>query len=751
MSQYNKEFPFHVAFPLQIMTNVLAEWLASKGAKQAHIAGYVLLVTADHDNAEQMRNAETGAPHTARTCNPVPFIIALPEVKHSHSPLRDPKPRNLPNLVRIAHSDKLAQELQRACWAARTVDVAFSKSNRAEQYLPFMSTPALPGTAPPGGTQRPDLRRPPSVQSLAMSARGQQMAPSLNPLYQTLLHHCRPADAIPPVPVLPCEPQVLATLLLPFLNPDKSPKVEQDRRYAFESFDIIIKTWKPPNEIDAMERCKWICKAALMPHSTIRVCLLHTLRAVLSSSDFAYHATQATSVQTLATSLFTLLPSVYGSGEEHTIVVEAIVHLFAGDYGVLDLPSVKEQFGIRCVPSETRQESLRHTLILDALALTLENSADSMRRWLLEHVVDEYWPRQPEDVVFTPLLSAIHARKLATFTRMALAGLHGRSSVSTSPSNSTTAEYIVHFVQTRVVPELAAIRQDSILSMKRTVTSDSTTSTSRLAAGADNGSAVDEARRNVVGIGLELLHPGAGARELALWAMTVLSEWYRDTEGKKNGWKTSIDEAVQRVISESPWPAVLSVLSALLDGLPEDVRKPPCGRGFTNCYNGAYLHRLTYDPPSHPSLPLTVLLTKLAAMYSPTFYKLSNFTAQYGDQLDACHLVVSVVPRSQRAASKARGPNAIGDPGVAYAAMNYYAIYPAGVLVPLPAVKTGFKMLLSQVQFPENNGLPLYINECDAAQHVFATYPAFETLKSTYAKYDPTRFNVRNTLGPIRL
>ncbi|KAJ7073927.1 FAD-binding domain-containing protein [Mycena amicta] len=138
-----------------------------------------------------------------------------------------------------------------------------------------------------------------------------------------------------------------------------------------------------------------------------------------------------------------------------------------------------------------------------------------------------------------------------------------------------------------------------------------------------------------------------------------------------------------------------------------------------------------------------------------TFWKgfqlLSNFTAQYGDQLDACHLVVSVVPRSQWAASKARGPNAIGDPGVAYAAMNYYAIYPAGVLAPSPAVKAGFETLLSQVQFPENKGLPLYINECDAAQHVFATYPAFETLKSTYAKYDPTRFNVRNTLGPIGL
>ncbi|KAL1730414.1 BPG-independent protein [Schizophyllum commune] len=39
-------------------------------------AGYVLLVTADHGNAEQMLNPDTGAPHTAHTTNKVPFIMA---------------------------------------------------------------------------------------------------------------------------------------------------------------------------------------------------------------------------------------------------------------------------------------------------------------------------------------------------------------------------------------------------------------------------------------------------------------------------------------------------------------------------------------------------------------------------------------------------------------------------------------------------------------------------------------------------
>jgi len=43
--------------------------------KACQEAGYILLITADHGNAEQMLNPETGGPHTAHTTNPVPFIM----------------------------------------------------------------------------------------------------------------------------------------------------------------------------------------------------------------------------------------------------------------------------------------------------------------------------------------------------------------------------------------------------------------------------------------------------------------------------------------------------------------------------------------------------------------------------------------------------------------------------------------------------------------------------------------------------
>jgi len=46
-------------------------------------AGYVLLITADHGNAEQMINPETGNPHTAHTTNPVPFIMTADPNEYS--------------------------------------------------------------------------------------------------------------------------------------------------------------------------------------------------------------------------------------------------------------------------------------------------------------------------------------------------------------------------------------------------------------------------------------------------------------------------------------------------------------------------------------------------------------------------------------------------------------------------------------------------------------------------------------------
>lgn len=44
--------------------------------KAAQEAGYILMITADHGNAEQMKDLEKGTPFTAHTTNVVPFIMS---------------------------------------------------------------------------------------------------------------------------------------------------------------------------------------------------------------------------------------------------------------------------------------------------------------------------------------------------------------------------------------------------------------------------------------------------------------------------------------------------------------------------------------------------------------------------------------------------------------------------------------------------------------------------------------------------
>ena len=56
----------------------------------------VLLITADHGNAEQMIDYKTGEPHTAHTTNPVPLIlVGMDEAKLKPGKLADLAPTML--------------------------------------------------------------------------------------------------------------------------------------------------------------------------------------------------------------------------------------------------------------------------------------------------------------------------------------------------------------------------------------------------------------------------------------------------------------------------------------------------------------------------------------------------------------------------------------------------------------------------------------------------------------------------------
>ncbi|KAJ7506027.1 hypothetical protein B0H11DRAFT_2272290 [Mycena galericulata] len=127
-----------------------------------------------------------------------------------------------------------------------------------------------------------------------------------------------------------------------------------------------------------------------------------------------------------------------------------------------------------------------------------------------------------------------------------------------------------------------------------------------------------------------------------------------------------------------------------------------------------------------------------------------NFTQVYKNQLANTALTFTPIQDSQILAGRARGGNVIDAPlSGGYAVVQISQTLVPGLVDVPQDIADGKQTLLQQIK--PVPGLPLFINECDATQNVFATYGQYEFLKKTYQKYDPTRFNVDYTGGPIGL
>ena len=70
--------------------------MCRKGSRGSPNTQGVLLITADHGNAEQMVDYKTGEPHTAHTTNPVPLIlVGMENAKLKEGKLADLAPTML--------------------------------------------------------------------------------------------------------------------------------------------------------------------------------------------------------------------------------------------------------------------------------------------------------------------------------------------------------------------------------------------------------------------------------------------------------------------------------------------------------------------------------------------------------------------------------------------------------------------------------------------------------------------------------
>ncbi|PPQ79462.1 hypothetical protein CVT25_002624 [Psilocybe cyanescens] len=135
--------------------------------------------------------------------------------------------------------------------------------------------------------------------------------------------------------------------------------------------------------------------------------------------------------------------------------------------------------------------------------------------------------------------------------------------------------------------------------------------------------------------------------------------------------------------------------------------------------------------------------------YMNAFRAWNDYTATIRGSLFGTVLAFTPILESQILAGRAQGSNIMDPPLGNYAAVQIQTQSQSGLHQLSTQVHGARQILFDRI--PPSPGLPLYINECDAQQNVFSTYGRYNELRNTYAKYDPTRFNVRFTDGPIGL
>ncbi|KAJ7591203.1 hypothetical protein C8J56DRAFT_858679 [Mycena floridula] len=490
-----------------------------------------------------------------------------------------PKPSRLAKLglrqvvehanIASTESSRFAADIQKACFAAKSVDTQKFKVDlgsvaASATFSSFTSGTPLSHTF--NSHKKHEPRRPPSIQFGAVA--------SLKSLYQTLLQYAGQAGNNGQ---LPYETTVLATLLSPFLSSDKGPRIEEERWFAVESFDTIVKTWRHDDESIGIQRCLWCIKAALMPPCPLRSRLITMLWALIVAQDTRYPATTPQSLQALTQALFFILPSIQNQASEDARNLTEVLHrLRLGCGGELDSLAVEEEYNALFTNNDDTQ-SVRDALLIESLTRCMEGCAIPGRQWLLRNAVENYWPLPPSGLTLSPLLAVIHMKKLATFTSASL------SMLLQDPVDLSDAQLIAGIFDTRVIPEIEVI----------------------------NGTNIPEVRISIVKVVLEILSL-YDSRELIHWASSLVSHWYRDSPE----WKRSFEQAVQDIVTTSQWPKILKLAATLLQGLPDDIRKPVIAF-IVPIIND----QLVDDPPPYPSSALTAFLSSTSEMYPQVFYK----------------------------------------------------------------------------------------------------------------------------------
>ncbi|KAH7907950.1 hypothetical protein BJ138DRAFT_1128802 [Hygrophoropsis aurantiaca] len=546
---------------------------------------------------EQLR--QHVVPVSPRPSSPAPSVQQSgPNGVLSPSRPQTPKPSRLARLgfrhvvehareAAIDDSRKFSDDIFRVCWSARAPDSSFSRVPKNEReatigtmgsnlYLPFMSTNGLPTSAASSTTTfiptaQKDPRRPQSISSIR-----QAVSPVLS-LHEVILRYASRNSSY-----LPHENLVLSTLLTPFLAKEASPSIDDDRWTAIETFEVAVKTWRPASyELD-VGRCLWCCRAAsTLPSIQTRV--LGVLASLLfprtGPFEFRNHHVFLSLVQGLFGVLISIMRLV-SPNSELTVVTELVSQIRAGSCGSLASYFAEAEIdGSPVAVTEFDEGEIREALVAEAIVKCMENDTEANARWILHNILQDFWLAAIARSE-SPLLAAIRIRKLNSFNRAAMKLL---STSEDTKDRSSDARMILGTLNSRIILEASSM----------------------------TGKRATDASRIVIRLIMKLLCVPDVLDVHASVANVVAQLYRQDTQ-----WQIAFEKAVQSLISDNPWPEILTTLHTCFKQLTEDVRKPIFMSVLVSLNE-----RLVLDPPAHPCTSLSALLNNLSQMYPQVFYK----------------------------------------------------------------------------------------------------------------------------------
>lgn len=490
---------------------------------------------------------------------------------------------------------RFADDILRASRAMRSVETKAQRRERegtlatvATSFnMNFMSSNANLGLntstsnyLPPSRAKA--IRRPPSLQSVTVSH-----SPSAAPtsLYTVISYYASiTLSQQQSTIVLPHESEVLSAFLSPFMSV-RGEKVINEQLQALEAFEIIVKTWRAASEVAFLERCLWCCKVARMiqDKAGVRMKALVALSTCLFSSAGPFVTGSFVHLQTLFQALFSLRGSLLAEDESEgaSYVHELIDGVKkAGSKEWLGGSVLVQQYEVQFV-SEADTKAVVDFAVIMALAACLESAMQGEHRYIL------YLLAEMKEGEFGDIVSPLHSPDLMRVKSLCVAHC-SQALLSLLPSSDgaqrSTEDYdlVFRILTESLIPAAHTLVQDEAFDCK-----------------------VVSAR-----LALNVLH--LSGKETGDAIVSFIERWYHGHDQ----WRAAFEASVQTMVKDDNWQTVVTLLAALMEQLPNELRFPTA-----TMFLPALNKKLVHDPPPLPFPEYTELLEIVSQTLPKLFYK----------------------------------------------------------------------------------------------------------------------------------